>query len=185
MRLASAFFVRWRVRLGYPLAAAVLLLARPVPRAILWGSLVGALGLGIRGYAAGFLRKQESLTTTGPYAYTRNPLYLGSAFLALGLAIATESWFAAFLIAAYFALFYSIAMRREEGELRGQFGSAFDEYAQRVPMFFPRPRRPAGGTHEKSSFSWGQYRRNREYQAAIGFALILALLVLICGLRSR
>lgn len=185
MRLASAFFVRWRVRLGYPLAVAVLLLARPVPRAIVWGGLVGALGLGIRGYAAGFLRKQESLTTTGPYAYTRNPLYLGSAFLALGLAIATKSWFAAFLIGAYFALFYSIAMRREEGELRGQFGAAFDEYAQRVPMFFPRPPRATVQSQERNAFSWAQYRRNCEYQAAIGFALILGLLVLICGLRSR
>jgi len=83
--------VRWRVRLGYPLAVAVLFFARPQPRSILYGGLVGLVGLALRAWAAGYLHKQEVLTVTGPYAYTRNPLYLGSAVLALGVAIATRS----------------------------------------------------------------------------------------------
>src|ERR1700682_2748977 len=111
---AAAFFARWRVRLGYPLAAVVLWLARPSPKGILAGAAVGAMGLWVRARAAGYLHKQEVLTVTGPYAYTRNPLYLGSAFLALGAGIATRSWTSALILFVYFAVFYSIVMRREE-----------------------------------------------------------------------
>src|SRR6266704_3490514 len=82
MSVSSSFFVRWRVRLGYPLAIAVLLFARPTLSSILLGALVGLIGLGLRAYAASYLRKQEVLTVTGPYAYTRNPLYLFSSILA-------------------------------------------------------------------------------------------------------
>src|SRR5215472_14282977 len=114
----GAFFMRWRVRLGYPLAAAVLWFSRPAPRSILLGGVAGALGLWIRGYAAGYLHKQEVLTVTGPYAYTRNPLYLGSAVLAFGAAVAMRSWISAFLLLLYFTVFYSIVMRREERELQ-------------------------------------------------------------------
>src|ERR1700674_331340 len=89
---ATAFFARWRVRLGYPLAAVVLWLARPSPQGILAGAAVGAMGLWVRARAAGYLHKQEVLTVTGPYAYTRNPLYLGSGLLALRTGIAARSW---------------------------------------------------------------------------------------------
>jgi protein-S-isoprenylcysteine O-methyltransferase Ste14 len=111
---AAAFFARWRVRLGYPLAVVILVLARPTPRSILAGGLVGTIGLLVRTLAAGYLRKQQVLTVTGPYAYTRNPLYFGSAILALGAAIATRSWISAALLCGYFALFYPMVMRREE-----------------------------------------------------------------------
>lgn len=147
---AAAFFSRWRVRLGYPLAIVVLAVARPTPRSILAGALVGAVGLLVRALAAGHLHKQEMLTRSGPYAYTRNPLYLGSAILTIGAGVATYSWISAVILCGYFALFYSIVMRREEGELRAQFGSAFDEYANGVPLFLPRLT-PAGGL---------QFRRN-------------------------
>jgi protein-S-isoprenylcysteine O-methyltransferase Ste14 len=113
MNSAGAFFVRWRVRLGYPLAIAVLFFARPQPRSILYGALVGLVGLALRAWAAGYLHKQQVLTVTGPYAYTRNPLYLGSAVLALGVAIATRSWISSLLLGVYFTVFYSIVMRRE------------------------------------------------------------------------
>src|SRR6267143_1787583 len=78
---AGNFFVRWRVRLGYPLAIAVLYFSRPTPPRILLGALTGVIGLWVRAYAAGYLQKQEVLTVTGPYAFTRTPLYLGSAIL--------------------------------------------------------------------------------------------------------
>ncbi len=91
----AAFFARWRVRLGYPLAIVVLALAHPTPQSILYGALVGAIGLFIRAMAAGHLHKQQVLTVTGPYAYTRNPLYLGSAILAAGVAVAIHSWISA------------------------------------------------------------------------------------------
>src|SRR5450631_1136068 len=119
---AATFFARWRVRLGYPLAIIVLALAHPAPQSILYGALVGAVGLFIRAMAAGHLHKQQVLTVTGPYAYTRNPLYVGSAILALGVGIATHSYLSAAILLAYFALFYSIVMRREENELRFHHG---------------------------------------------------------------
>jgi len=138
MNSAGAFFSRWRVRLSYPCAILVLWFAHPTPRSILWGTPIGLLGLFIRARAAGHLHKQEVLTVTGPYAYARNPLYFGSAILTIAAAVATHSWISALILCAYFALFYSIVMRREESELRQHHGAAFDEYSRAVPLFFPR-----------------------------------------------
>jgi steroid 5-alpha reductase family enzyme len=180
---AGAFFSRWRVRLGYPLAIAVLALARPTPKSVVIGAAVGAIGLLIRALAAGHLHKQEVLTKTGPYAYTRNPLYLGSAILTAGAALASWSWVSATILCGYFALFYSIVMQREEGELRAQFGEAFVEYANAVPLFLPRltPARTEGVA--ASGFSFAQYKKNREFRAVVGFLLLLALLIVIWRLR--
>jgi protein-S-isoprenylcysteine O-methyltransferase Ste14 len=179
----GAFFMRWRVRLGYPLAAIVLLFSRPSPRSILLGGMVGLLGLWLRAYAAGYLHKQEVLTVTGPYAFTRNPLYLGSSILALGAAIATRSWISASLLILYFAIFYSMVMRREEKELYVRHGAAFEEYARTVPLFFPRlwPAKLAGPS--AGEFSFAQYNKNHEWQAALGFLLLLAALLLIWHFR--
>jgi protein-S-isoprenylcysteine O-methyltransferase Ste14 len=182
---ALDFFARWRVRLGYLLAIVALWLARPTPRSILIGAVVGLLGLLIRAYAAGYLHKQEILTTTGPYARTRNPLYFGSSFLVLGAAVAMRSWWAAALLIVYFALVYSLVMRREELELCQKHGEAFASYAAAVPLFFPRM---FGSTESASGglgFSWAQYRKNHEYQAAIGFVLLLIGLLIIWWLRLR
>src|SRR3979490_1725982 len=132
---AGNFFVRWRVRLGYPLAIAVLYFSRPTPRGILLGALTGVIGLWVRAYAAGYLHKQEVLTVTGPYAYTRNPLYLGSAILALGAGIATHSWISALILIVYFAVFYSIVMQREAKELQLRHGASFEDYARAVPRY--------------------------------------------------
>jgi protein-S-isoprenylcysteine O-methyltransferase Ste14 len=181
---ARDFFSRWRVRIGYFLAVVVLFLARPTPRSIFPGAAVGVLGLAIRAYSAGYLHKQEVLTTTGPYACTRNPLYFGSNILALGAAVAMRSWLAAALILVYFALVYSFVMRREEMELRGKHGAAFDAYAAAVPLFFPRlrPRSLPGGAG--GTFSWAQYKRNHEYEAPVGFLLFLILLAVIWRWRA-
>lgn len=180
---ASAFFARWRVRLGYPLAIAVLWFARPMPRSILSGALVGFIGLWLRAYAAGYLHKQEVLTVTGPYAYTRNPLYLGSALLALGAGIATCSWVSLAILFVYFALFYSIVMRREEKELHLRHGAAFEEYARAVPLFIPRFTSAKLTGASAGSFSFAQYKKNHEWQAAVGFLLLLAVLLVIWYIR--
>jgi protein-S-isoprenylcysteine O-methyltransferase Ste14 len=182
MNSAGSFFVRWRVRFGYPLAVVVLGLARPTPASILYGALIGLVGLLLRALAAGHLHKHEVLTVAGPYAYTRNPLYLGSSILAIGAAVATRSWICVAVLSAYFILFYSIVMRREEAELRQHHGGAFDEYARAVPLFFPRLT-AARLSAEPRSFSFAQYKKNREYQAAIGILLLLAVLLLIWRLR--
>jgi protein-S-isoprenylcysteine O-methyltransferase Ste14 len=201
------FFARWRVRIGYLLAIVVLWFSRPVPRSIMLGACVGIIGLAIRAYAAGYLHKQEILTTTGPYARTRNPLYFGSSILALGAAIAMNSWLSGALVLLYFALVYSFVMRREELELRQRHGTAFDAYAQSVPLFFPRlsPAKrspgsePGGGaaseaaeaspvgaataTSAAGAFSWRQFRKNHEHEATLGFLLLLVALVIIWRLH--
>ena len=182
---ADNFFVRWRVRLGYPLAIAVLGFSRPTPRSILLGALAGALGLWVRAYAAGYLYKQEILTVTGPYAYTRNPLYFGSAILALGAGIATRSWISAVMVIVYFAVFYSIVMRREATELHLRYGASFEEYALAVPLFIPRltAAKLLGGS--AGSFSLTRYKKNHEWQAAIGFLFLLLVLLAIWRLRQH
>jgi protein-S-isoprenylcysteine O-methyltransferase Ste14 len=183
VRIAPEFFVRWRVRLGYPLAIAVLWFSKPTPASIGLGALVGILGLWLRAYAAGYLHKQEILTVTGPYARTRNPLYLGSAFLAIGAALAARSWISAGILVAYFVIFYSAVMRKEELELRDRHGSAFDEYARVVPLLIPRLTAARISPGEAGAFSLGQYKKNHEYQATIGFAVLLIVLLLIWRLR--
>jgi protein-S-isoprenylcysteine O-methyltransferase Ste14 len=179
----AAFFARWRVRLGYPLAAIVLWLARPTPKSILAGAIIGAIGLSIRARAAGYLRKQQVLTVTGPYAYTRNPLYLGSFILVVGVAVAAHSGPSALILFGYFALFYSLVMRREERELYQHHGESFQEYARTVPLFFPRLTPAKLSAETAAAFSLEQYNKNREYRAAIGFLLLLLLFVVIWRLR--
>ncbi len=177
------FFARWRVRIGYLLAVVVLWFSRPVPRSILVGACVGLIGLAIRAYAAGYLHKQEVLTTTGPYARTRNPLYFGSSILALGAAIAMNSWLSAALVLLYFALVYSFVMRREELELRRHHGPAFDTYAKSVPLFFPRLTTASQAGAAEGAFSWSQFRKNHEHEATLGFLVLLAALVIIWRLH--
>lgn len=174
-------WARWRAPVGYPLAALCLWLARPTFGSILIGSALIVLGLLIRAAAAGHLRKREALAHTGPYARTRNPLYLGSALLAAGFAAASRSLVVTVLLAVYFTLFYAQVMRREEWELREQYGKTFDDYAMAVPQFWPKFR--VETSVSSSRFSFAQYVRNREYQAAIGAVLMIAVLVALATWR--
>jgi protein-S-isoprenylcysteine O-methyltransferase Ste14 len=185
MSAIAGFFARWRVRLGYPLVIVVLFFAGPTPRSILAGALVGAIGLWLRAFAAGYLHKQEVLTVTGPYAYTRNPLYLGSAILTVGAGIAARSWISAVILFVYFALFYSIVMRREEKELYLRHGAAFEQYARAVPLFIPRLTALKVPLAFAGSFTLAQYKKNHEWQAAAGYLFLLAVLLLIWYLRTR
>lgn len=181
------FWMRWRVRAGYPIAVLFWIFARPSYRSILVGGIITAFGLLIRGLAAGHLQKDRELATSGPYAVTRNPLYFGSALLAAGFAIAGGSWVAGAIVAAYFAVFYYAVMRNEEADLRKRFGAAFDEYAARVPLFLPRAAGPGETSASQSPkrFSWALYLRNREYQALIGTLGGLATLWLRMWLHWR
>jgi len=178
-------WARWRAPIGYPLALVCFWLARPTFASILIGSAVAVWGLLIRAAAAGHLRKREALAHTGPYARTRNPLYFGSALIATGFALATRSWLAAVLLALYFGVFYVQVMRREESELREQYGLAYDDYAARVPRFWPKllVKSSANGA-SGTRFSFAQYVRNREHHAAIGAALTIAVLVALAIWRK-
>ncbi len=184
------FWMRWRVRAGYPVAVLFWIFAQPSYRSIELGAIIAAFGLIIRGLAAGHLQKDRELATTGPYAATRNPLYFGSALLALGFAIVGGSWADGAFVIAYFAIFYYAVMRNEEEDLQTRFGGAFEEYAARVPLFFPRhPAQPRDKlqTNEPPSkrFSWPLYWRNREYKPLIGTIVGLGLLWVRMWLHSR
>jgi protein-S-isoprenylcysteine O-methyltransferase Ste14 len=184
------FWMRWRVRTGYPVALIYLYLATPAPRAILIGSVIAAVGLLIRGASAGHLRKDQVLALTGPYAFTRNPLYFGSAFLAAGFLLAGHSWAGGAVVAVYFIVFYSAVMRNEEEDLRARFGALFDRYAQSVPLFFPRVVNPGAlaelrDPQQAHGFSWAQFRRNREYNAIAGAIVGMAVVAARMWIRSR
>jgi protein-S-isoprenylcysteine O-methyltransferase Ste14 len=174
LSVRANFWIRWRVRVGYPVGVAAFWFARPQPRWLIAGVTLAILGLVVRGYAAGHLRKHERLATSGPYAFTRNPLYLGSVLLAAGFSVASHSWASTLLLAAYLAIFYPVVIRREQAELRKLYGTPFDEYAARVPAFWPRLS-PANPSTEK--FSWALYRCNREYEASIGLGVAMLILV--------
>jgi protein-S-isoprenylcysteine O-methyltransferase Ste14 len=182
------FWMRWRVRAGYPVAVLFWIFARPSYRSIVAGSAIVALGLAIRAASAGHLQKDRELATSGPYTLTRNPLYLGSSLMAVGFAVAGGWWADGALVIAYFAVFYYAVMRNEEADLRKRFGAAFDEYASRVPLFFPRiaPRESSAiqaGQPAAKSFSWALYRRNREYNALVGTLIGIGLLCVRMWLR--
>ena len=134
---------------------------------------IAAIGIGIRAAAAGHVKKNRELTTTGPYAYTRNPLYLGSTIIALGFGIASRNWWVAAGLVALFLVIYLPVIRSEEEFLRSEF-AGFDEYCTKVPRLIPRLR--AAGVTSKGAFSRELYLRHREYNAIIGALAMTAAL---------
>lgn len=165
---------RIRVPLGFAFAALYVCLAHPTWRSIVLGSSIALVGLIIRALASGHVRKNEQLTTTGPYAYTRNPLYLGSLVIAFGFALASRSWIIAAIAAAMLVLIYIPVIRSEEAFLRSRFPE-FDDYCRNVPRLFPRLKLSQGSA---GSFSAHLYWKHREYNAAMGAAAIIAVLVI-------
>ena len=164
---------RIRVPLGFVFAAAYIWLARPTLVPMLIGSCVAFAGLSIRALASGHVEKNEVLATSGPYAHTRNPLYLGSIILAAGFLISARSWWLPLIAAIMLIAIYVPVIRSEEAFLRTRFPE-FDDYAAQVPRLFPRIRpyrsRPA-------SFSWHLYWKHREYNAALGAGLMIVALL--------
>jgi hypothetical protein len=169
--------------MGFVFALFFLLTAHPSVHSLLWSLLGTVPGVVLRAYASGYVKKNTELTTTGPYAYTRNPLYLGSMLIAFGFAVAAHSWWVALALAILFALIYLPTIRSEEEFLRGHF-SDYDEYSSRVPRLIPRltPASSTTGGGVTSSFSGGfsgaLYRKHREYNAALGTLTIYAVLLL-------
>jgi len=176
---------RVRVPLGFVMAAVFLVFAQPSWRTLAWGLLLVVPGLWLRGYAAGFVKKNSELTRTGPYAYTRNPLYLGSMLLAAGFAVAAGRWLVVLLVVLFLAIYWPTILS-EEAFLRSTF-AGFDEYARRVPRLLPRlnAARFADAGEGGGRFSAERYRHHREYNAAMGAGAIYAALVLRMLLRGR
>jgi protein-S-isoprenylcysteine O-methyltransferase Ste14 len=139
---------------------------------MLIGSAIIVPGLAIRALASGHVRKNEQLATTGPYAYTRNPLYLGSLILAVGFAISARNWWIGAGLILMFLAIYLPVIRGEEAFLEKQF-SEFAEYTRQVPRLWPRLSSSSSGG---GTFSWSLYWKHREYNATLGAAAMMAAL---------
>jgi protein-S-isoprenylcysteine O-methyltransferase Ste14 len=175
----AAWATRWRVPLGFLLGAAYLVFCRPTVKLLFVGGTIAAVGVALRAYSAGHLAKNQKLATSGPYAWTRNPLYLGSSLMGAGLAVAGGNWILALACLLLFAGIYWPVIRREEDYLRREFGEVYIKYAQSVPLFLPILRRPDGG----GKFQWKQYRKNHEYEALLGYLGLMIFLAFKAWLR--
>ena len=169
---------RWRVPLGFICAALFFLFSRPRPLTLAIGAAIALPGLALRAWATGHLRKNDALATTGPYAYTRNPLYLGSFFLGLGFTVASGRPILGIVFAALFLGIYVPVMRVESATLAELFGQSYQRYVKAVPLFLPRLSPYRIGKTDEAGFDAALYRRYREYQAAIGLVVAWALLAL-------
>lgn len=168
---------RIRVPLGFAFAVLYFWLARPSWRSVEFSVFLIIPGLLIRAMASGHVSKNEALAISGPYAYTRNPLYLGSLFIGLGFAVASRSWWVGVALVVMFFAIYVPVIRGEESFLRQKFPE-FEEYAQRVPRMFPRLTPATGASTEPSNeFSLELYRKHREYNALIGALAMMAALI--------
>jgi protein-S-isoprenylcysteine O-methyltransferase Ste14 len=171
---------RYRVSAGWALGALVFALARPTTRSLLLGLPLAVLGEAVRLWASGHIEKTRALATGGPYAHSRNPLYVGSVLLALGGAVACASPWVVLAVAAYFLAFYPSVMREEAAFLAKKFPEAHAAWSAAVPMFWPRPK-PAGP--RSSRFEWARVRGNREWRTAAALPLVAALLLALPHLR--
>ena len=167
---------RIRVPLGFAFAVLYFWLARPTWRVLSLGSVMILAGLLIRALASGHVRKNEALATTGPYAYTRNPLYLGSLLIGIGFAVAARSWWVSAVLVVMFFAIYVPVIRGEEKFLRDKFPE-FDEYAQRVPRMLPRFTAARSGD-DGGGFSMELYLQHREWNALLGSVLLAGALIL-------
>ncbi len=172
---------RIRVPLGFLFTVFYFCVARPTWRSMALGAIVVVPGLLIRALASGHVRKNESLATSGPYAYTRNPLYLGSLLMGLGFAVAARSWAVGVALLVMFFVIYLPVIRDEEVFLRRTFPE-FDEYARRVPRMFPRLTSGSGNENEcGAGFSFDLYLKHREYNALLGVVAMTAALIVKRG----
>lgn len=169
----AAIARRIRVPAGFVVAALYVWLARPSSSSLMTGAVFVIAGLLVRGWASGHLEKNERLATGGPYAYTRNPLYVGSLILAAGFAFAARSWWIASILLIMFMAVYLPVIHGEEKYLDERFPE-FSSYANEVPRLIPRLR---GIDQTNAHFSWNLYNKHREYHATLGAAAIFAVLL--------
>jgi protein-S-isoprenylcysteine O-methyltransferase Ste14 len=172
--LAQAIY-GWRIRVANLVLLPVIILSRPTKISIPAGLAACFLGIYIRAWASGHIRKEKELTVSGPYRYTRNPLYFGNFVLGISMVVGANSWWCLLIFAAYFLMFYPPVIKEERIRMRLLFPDKYEEYKKRVPAFFPslKPGFPPG----RHRFSWSLYKKNKEYRALAGavvFWLILA-----------
>lgn len=168
---------RLRVPLGFALVPIFLLLARPTSASIAAGAAVALAGATVRAWASGHLRKMTELTTTGPYAHTRNPLYLGTFLMVAGAALAGGHWWLGLLFGGAYLLVYVPVMLAEIDTLRELFPGQYDRWAAAVPLFFPRLTPARLGAATAARFDTGLYLKYREYRAALGLVAVFGFLI--------
>ena len=166
---------RIRVPLGFLFALLYFWLARPTWRFIACGAILIVPGLLMRALASGHVRKNEALATSGPYAYTRNPLYLGSLLIGIGFAVAARSCWVGFVLGVMFFAIYLPVIQGEEKFLRGKFPD-FEDYARRVPRLLPRIT-PYRSGDDGGGFSLDLYLKHREWNALLGAVAMMAGLI--------
>lgn len=169
---------RIRVPLGFVLAIVYWWLAHPRWWSLIAGACIALPGIGLRALASGHVQKNREVTSTGPYAYTRNPLYLGSIIIAAGFAVAARSWWIVALLIILFVLIYVPVIRSEEAFLRSQF-PGYEDYARRVPRLLPRFSSGADPDSPKANagFSPQLYLKHREYNSLLGAAVMIGSLI--------
>lgn len=156
---------KFRVPLGFLFGVVVFVFASPTPIFLTIGAAIIVFGLLIRAWASGHIRKNQRLTISGPYEFTRNPLYLGSFLLGLGFMVASAVWWLGLLFIILFLSVYFPVMDVEANELTRIFGNEYKEYERKVPLFFPRLSK---FKLSEKRFEMGLYMRYREYRAALG-----------------
>lgn len=172
----SDIIYRWRVRIGLISAILSLILAKPTLNSLIGGAVIAALGLGIRIWACGNLTKEKELATSGPYRYTRNPLYFGSMVMGISTAVACQSWGVLVIFLANFLIIYPVVIRAEKKRMSQLFPEKYREYSKYVPLFFPtlRPKLSRDPDHR---FSWERYKQNRENRALLGSVIFYLCLI--------
>ena len=164
-----------RVPMGFLTAILFLALSRPDSATMLIGLPVALIGIAIRAWASGHLRKNKVLTVSGPYAYTRNPLYLGSFILAIGLVICGGVWWLGLILLSLFLIIYLPVMKAEIGEMRQLFPQDFPDFEANVPLFIPRL---TPWKREDVVFDSSLYLKYREYRALIGLLIVATILTI-------
>ncbi len=164
-----------RTRSAWLVAIPFFLLATPTLAAFAAGAALALAGLALRAWAAGTIRKDEALTTSGPYAHVRHPLYVGSFLVGMGLAAAGGHWVWPALVLAFFVTLYRRTVADEAARLTGLFGHAYVAYAREVPPVRPRLT-PYSGPQVETGFTWSRYLRHREWEALLGCAAAFAVL---------
>jgi protein-S-isoprenylcysteine O-methyltransferase Ste14 len=168
-----SFLSRIRVPAGFLLAVLYFHFSRPTLKSLWAGGVVAFLGILVRAWATGHICKNDELAVSGPYSFTRNPLYFGTFVIGLGFSLAGGNLFILVIFLIGFATLYGSVMQQETEYLKQRFAEAYAGYQMSVPLFFPRlrPKKLAS-----KRFSFRRYLHNREYQALLGFAAALGLL---------
>lgn len=157
---------RWRVRAGFVCLVLAIILSRPSLYSLIGGMGICLLALILRTWASGHLKKEKELTISGPYQFTRNPLYLANFIIGISVVVASYSWWMVGIFIAYFLLFYTVALKREREKMRKLFPGEYEKYKKKVPFFLPSLKTSLPSF--KNKFSWRLYKKNREYRALLG-----------------